>query len=144
MMEVALRQRDTDREWLAPFDRCITRDSDLDVSKLTSGSLYGNVRFDRKILHLPFLWKKYHDQLTKRRFGEGMAFWVAMIREATHKRLEASHGENQNRHTLARSGWDEDIIQEQRDSWNDDVMMDVNTGGEFLGGVEHWARFDVL
>jgi hypothetical protein len=144
MMEVALRQRDTDREWLASFDKCITRDLGVDFNKFISRSLDGNVGFDKRILHLPFLWKKYHDQLASHRVRGGMSFWVAMIRNATQKRLGKSRGEDQDRDTLARSGWDKDIIDEQCDSWNDDVMMDDITGGEFLGGAEHWAKYDVL
>jgi hypothetical protein len=53
------------------------------------------------------------------------------------ERLEESRGENQERPTSTKSGWDKYIIEEQRDSWNDDVMMDTNTGGKFLGGTEH-------
>lgn len=145
-MELALRQKDTDLEWLAGLDKCITQDSDLDIDKLMPDSPDGGAGFDKRILHLPVLWKKYHDQLVKGRFGVGESFWVAMIREATQRRLEVSRGEKHKGYDInsARSGWDRDSIEEQSDSWNDDVMMDAHTQGEWLGGAEHWAQFDML
>jgi hypothetical protein len=53
MIEVALRQRDTNREWLAPFDECIRRDSVLDVDNIRFRSLNRNLGFDKRILYLP-------------------------------------------------------------------------------------------
>lgn len=143
MMELALRRRDPGREWLAGLDKCITQDSGLEFDKLT---LEGGAEFDKRILHLPVLWKKYHDQLVGGRFGVGGSFWVAMIREATQKRLEASRCEKHGGYDAdsARSGWDRDSIEEQGECWNEDVMMDADTEGEFLGGAEHWAKFDLL
>ena len=145
-MELALRKSDTDREWLAGLDKCIRQDSVLDIDMLMAGSPEGDVEFDKRILHLPVLWKKYHDRLLAGRIGVGGSFWVAMIREATHKRLEVSRGEKHRGYDAdsARSAWDKDSIEEQTESWNDDVLMDVNTDGEWMGGVEHWAKFAVL
>jgi hypothetical protein len=104
----------------------------------------GVIKFDKRMLHLPVLWKKYHDQLAKGH--DRKPFWVARIREATQKRLEVSRGEKHRGYDAdgARSGWYKDSIEHQTDSWNDDVLMDINSGGEFLGGAEHWAKFDVL
>jgi hypothetical protein len=62
-VELALRQRDTDREWLAGLDRCAARDSDLDINVLMSETLGTDKGFDERILNLPLLWKKYHGQL---------------------------------------------------------------------------------
>ncbi|EMD86661.1 hypothetical protein COCC4DRAFT_200501 [Bipolaris maydis ATCC 48331] len=146
MMELALRRRDIDRMWLAGFDRCISRDSNLDMSMLVFEGLGRINEFDERILHLPVLWKKYHDRLLANRNGVGGPFWVARIRDATQKRLAVSCGETHRGYSVdsAKGTWDRESIEEQTDSWNDDVMMDAITGGEWLGGAEHWAKFDML
>jgi hypothetical protein len=146
MMELALRRRDNAREWLAGLDRCIAQDSSLDVNMLISDGPGRNIEFDERILHVPVLWKKYHDQLLANRNGIGGSFWVSNIREATRKRLAVSCGVNHTGYSVegARSAWNRDIIEEQSESWNDDVMMDCNTAGEFLGGEAHWAKFNTL
>ncbi|KAF2113847.1 hypothetical protein BDV96DRAFT_688750 [Lophiotrema nucula] len=144
LMELALRQKDRGREWLVGLDKCIIQDSDLDVDKVTAGSPSGAAGFDMRILHLPVLWAKYHDQLTSGR--NGAAFWISMIREATTKRLEVSRGEKDRGYVDdgAKSGWYKEIIDERTDSWNDDVLMDAIHGGEYLGGNEHWSKFKLL
>ena len=146
MMELALRQRDTDRKWLAGFDKCIARDSNLDINMHILDDLGESKLFDKRILHLPFLWKKYHDRLLANRNGVGGAFWVAHIREATQKRLAVSCGETHRGYSIdsAKSAWDRESIEESTDSWNDDVFMDLIHQGEILGGAEHWAKFDML
>jgi hypothetical protein len=145
-MELALRQSDNDRKRLARLDRCIANDSDLDVDVAMLGNVSSGVRIYRRILHLPVLWKKYHDRLISGRFGVGGSFWIRMIREATKKRLEVSHGEEHRGYHIdeVRSGWYRESIEEASESWNDDLMMDDITGGEFLGGAEHWKQFEVL
>ncbi|KAF2867046.1 hypothetical protein BDV95DRAFT_622660 [Massariosphaeria phaeospora] len=154
LMAGALRKSDTAREWLPGFDRCITQDSDLDFDNLILDRAHGADRadeaasFDMRILHLPILWRKYHDQLVECRPGIGGSFWVAMIREATRERLKILRG-NEPPSYDAKRGWDKYSIQTQREIWNDDVFMDSTTHGEwfsgdFLGGSEHWAQYDVL
>ncbi|RYN63054.1 hypothetical protein AA0117_g12853 [Alternaria alternata] len=140
MLELALRQGDGSREWLAGLDQCIARDSDLEIEMHVPAGLCRSIRYDERILHLPVLWKKYHDRLL------GKSFWVATIREATQKRLAVSCGGSHRGYSVdsARSAWDRDSIEEERDSWNDDVMMDHIHNGDWLGGAEHWAKFDVL
>ena len=145
MMELALRKRNTDREWLAGLDKCITQDSGLDVDKLMPGIPDGVAGFDKRMLHLPVLWKKYHYQLVQGPNGTGKPWWVAKIREATQKRLEVSRGEKHRGYDTdgARSGWDKDSIEEWTDYWNDEVMMDINSGDKLLG-PEYWAKFHVF
>lgn len=145
-MELALRQSDDDREWLAGLDKCIANDSDLDVDVAMLGNISSGMGIDGRILHLPVLWKKYHGQLASGRFGVGGSFWISMVRKAIQERLEASHGEKHGEyHTNgARSGWYREMIEEATESWNDDVMMDISTGGEWMAGAEHWAQFEVL
>jgi len=139
-MQAALRKNDYQREWLASFDKCIEQDSVYDADELM---LRSGAEYDTRILHLPLLWKKYHTQLTKGQFGFGGGFWIAMIREATHERLR---GGKDNRYVLdgARSGWDGEYIEERSEGWNEDVVMDADSGGNFLGGEEHWRQFAVL
>lgn len=144
MLELALRQGDGSREWLAGLDQCIARDSGLEIDMHAPAGLRKSIRYDERILHLPVLWKRYHDRLLADRNGK--SFWVAKIREATQKRLAVSCGESHRGYSIdsARSAWDRDSIEEETDSWNDDVMMDHIHNGDWLGGAEHWAKFDVL
>ncbi|KAH7379116.1 hypothetical protein DE146DRAFT_761317 [Phaeosphaeria sp. MPI-PUGE-AT-0046c] len=146
MMELALRQSDNDREWLAGLDRCIAQDSDLDIDVHIPASFGGSKGFNEKILHLPSLWKNYHDCLLMNRNGFGGSFWVAQIREATQKRLAVSCGETHEGYGVdcAKTAWNRDSIEENTESWNDDVMMDHIHHGEILGGAEHWAKLDTL
>lgn len=145
-MELALRHSDYDREWLAGLDRCIAQDSSLDVNVLMSYGVDGNKEFDERILHLPVLWKEYHGRLLSNRNRVRGSFWVANIREATRKRLAVSCGEIHRGYSVngAKSAWDKDSIQEQTESWNDNVMMDSITAGNFLGSAEHWSKFSML
>jgi hypothetical protein len=92
-IEFALRPRGTDREWLAELDTCITRDSSLDIIALVLDGPNVSKESDKRILHLPVLWKKYYDGLLEGRVGEGESFWIAVMREATQKRLAVSRGE---------------------------------------------------
>ncbi|KAK7178168.1 3'-5' exonuclease [Paraphaeosphaeria sporulosa] len=92
MMELALRRNDSHRQWLATFDKCIAKDSNLSLDGLLLGVGYGDVALDDRILHLPILWKRYHDLLTAHENNNGQSFWIAQIREATQKRLEVSCG----------------------------------------------------
>jgi hypothetical protein len=146
MMELALRRSDYDRKWLAGLDRCIVQDSSLNLNVLAPRGPGENKAFDERILHLPVLWKTYHDQLLANRNGIGGSFWVAKIREATQKRLAVSCGETHRGYSVdgARSAWDKEDIEEQTESWNDDVMQDCITAGEFVGGAAHWAKFNML
>ena len=141
-MELALRQGDPGREWLASFDKCITQDLGYSINQPLSGSPAIVARIDPRIVHLPGLWKKYHDQLV----DSGNSFWVSMIREATQKRLGVSRGETHPGYNVdsARSGWHRKIIEEQCENWNEDVLMDDQRNGEWVGGREYWAKFSVL
>jgi hypothetical protein len=140
MMELALRHRDPGREWLASFDKCITQDLGYSNNKPLSGSPAVVAGIDSRIVHLPGLWKKYHDQLVD---GEE-SFWVSMIREATQKRLRVSRREIHLRYDSAKSGWHKEIIEEQLENWNEDVLMDDRLDGEWVGGRKYWEKFSVL
>jgi hypothetical protein len=142
MMELALRRGDPGREWLAGFDKCITQDLGYNITKPLSGSPTVVAGIDPRILHLPGLWKKYHDQLV----DGGESFWVSMIREATQKRLGVSRGEKHLGYDVnsARSGWHEEVIEERTEDWNEGVLMDHRHNGDWLGGREYWAKFSAL
>jgi hypothetical protein len=147
LLEIALRPSDTDREWLAGFDKCIRRDSDPNIDLIVVNARGGSNRFDKRILHLPVLWRKYHDQLHANRNGFGdRSFWVAQIREETRTRLTVACGEERPGYNVdsALSPWDSDILDEKTESWNDDVWMDNRHNGEWVGGAGHWAKFEVL
>jgi hypothetical protein len=145
MMELALRPRNTDHEWLAGLDKCIAKDSSLDIDVLMPDVLDKSHGFNERILHLPVLWKKYHDRVVKGSNGIGGSFWISLIREATQKRLAVSCGENHIGYSIdsVKSTWDKDSIEEESESWNEDVMMDTMHHGEWMG-AGHWAKFDVL
>lgn len=138
-MELALRKDDFNKERLPRLDTCIAKDSDAVINPL-------GVNLDMKICHLPSLWKKYHDRLTSGNLFVGGSFWISEIRVATQKRLEACRDERYraSSHNGGRSGWTKEHIEEARDSWNDDVCMDHNTCGEWMGGFEHWGQFKRL
>ena len=147
MMELALRKSDPNREWLAGLDKCIAKDSKLDLQNLVlDGPDYG-VNLDQRILHLPSLWKNYQNQLGVRVYGVvTKSFWIAEIREATKKRLEVSRGRHHTGYDVnsARSGWWKEYIEEQMEIWDEDVWMDDYHNGEWLGGEEHWRQFETL
>jgi hypothetical protein len=130
MMELALRHRDPGREWLASFDKCITQDLGYSNNKPLSGSPAVVAGIDSRIVHLPGLWKKYHDH------GEE-SFWVSMIREATQKRLRVSRREIHLRYDSAKSGWHKEIIEEQlkigmkMSLW----MIDLMANGWVVGNI---------
>jgi hypothetical protein len=144
MMELALRKGDKDRKWLYGLDECLSRGLDI----LPPYRADKDKEFDERILHLPALWKKYHDCLTVdgHRFGNGGGFWVLQIRDATRKRLAVAQGEHHRGYSVdsAKSAWDEDTIEQETESWNEDVMMDHIHNGEWMGGPEYWATFEVL
>jgi hypothetical protein len=146
MMELALRPYDNQHEWLAGLDQCIGRDLSLGTNTPIVGGMGGVKEFDERILYLPALWKTYHDRLTSGGFGVGGSFWIAQIREATRKRLQVSQGETHWGYSIdgARSAWDKESIEEQSDSWNEDVVMDAQNYGEWVGGAEYWAKFEML
>ncbi|CAN9258929.1 unnamed protein product [Alternaria alternata] len=139
-----LFENDHAREWLASLDKCITRDSDLDIDALIPDDWIGINQFDARILHLPVLWKKYHDQLHASHYGfAGGGFWVAKIRTDTRLRLAVSCGETHYGYGTANaySHWDKDRIDEETEIWNDAIMDSGCRGG--VGG-EHWAKFSLL
>jgi hypothetical protein len=114
MMELALRKGDKDRKWLYGLDECLSRG--LDILPPYRADKYKE--FDERILHLPALWK----------------------------RLAVAQGEHHRGYSVdsAKSAWDEDTIEQETESWNEDVMMDHIHNGEWMGGPEYWATFEVL
>ena len=146
MIELAVREGDYGREWLASLDKCIARHSGLDVTALMPDDSIGVNQFDSRILHLPVLWKRYNDQLHASRYGfGGGGFWVAKIRTDTRLRLAVSCGETHYGYSAdgAKSGWYRERVEEETDAWNDDLMDDIRHGGEILGD-DHWAKFNLL
>jgi hypothetical protein len=144
MMEVALRKDGRDRMWLASFDKCIAKDSSLNIDQETLQDLQTD--FDPKIVHLPVLWKKHHSRLAEGRRRNRGAFWIAMIRDSTHERLEISRGKKQDHYGVGSgsTGWSQDWYETQTEIWDEDVFMDCKMGGEWLGGEAHWSQFAVL
>jgi hypothetical protein len=146
MIELAARESYHGREWLASLDKCIARDSDLDVDALMPDNWIGINHFDSRILHLPVLWKKYHDQLHVSRHGfAGGGFWVAKIREDMRLRLAVSCGEFHHGYAAdgANSNWDRERVEEETEAWNEEVENDAYHDGEILG-ADHWAKFNLL
>ena len=146
MIELAAREGYHGREWLASLDKCIARDSDLDVDALMPDNWIGINHFDSRILHLPVLWKKYHDQLHASRHGFAVGgFWVAKIREDTRLRLAVSCGEFHHGYAAdgANSNWDRERVEEETEAWNEEVEDDAYHDGEILG-ADHWAKFNLL
>jgi hypothetical protein len=146
MIELAVREGDYGREWLASLDKCIARDSDLDVDALMPDDWIGINQFDSRILHLPVLWKKYHDQLHASHHGfAGGGFWVAKIRTDTQLRLAVSCGEFYHGYAVdgANGNWDRERVEEETEAWNEEIEDDAYHDGEILG-ADHWAKFNLL
>ena len=140
MMEVALRKSDRQREWLASLDKCINQDTTQYREELNSNP---KAEYEARIVHFPILWRKYHNRLVNGALGTRGGFWVAMMREATEGRLSGKKRSRYARDTTA-SGWDSEYIDKHRKIWNEDVLEDASSGGDYLGGQEHWEQFDVL
>jgi hypothetical protein len=60
-------------------NKCIIQDWGYSINKPLSGRPAIVAGIEPRIVHLPGLWGKYHDQLV----DGGNSFWVSMIREAT-------------------------------------------------------------
>jgi hypothetical protein len=78
-----------------------------------------------------------HIQIRRRRLSLSIQGTpgVGVSRGETHPRYDVDS---------AKSGWDEEIIEEQREDWNEDVLMDYRHNGDWVGAREHWAKFSVL
>ncbi|KAF2755967.1 hypothetical protein EJ05DRAFT_502441 [Pseudovirgaria hyperparasitica] len=141
LMELTSRQRGRNGVWLAGFDKCIMAESKLDLNQIQFSD-YGT--FDKRILHLPILWGKYHALLLK--LKSGSKFWISEVRCATKKRLDFAHGKKHPGHNCegARIWWDSTYLDEATDSWNEDILSDAYSGGDYLGGAEHWSLFNKL
>lgn len=143
MMELALRQKDPARKFLAGLDRCIGNLRYLDIEKLIACATDADVEFDKRTLCLAILWKHYHDQLINPVDDVGGIFWIAQIREATLQRLEVARGQSHFGYDVdsaTHSGWDSRSIEEK--SWVEhveDTWLEFCSDGEFsVAGKVLW------
>jgi len=115
MMELATRRDDHHKERLASWQKLIEQEQVvLPLWKKDSSTYFS----DQRVLSLPQLWSKYHRRLTV----DGTAFWVAMVRQATKERLLSTQPHDRTKNVLSsQSPWYEELIQDERDTWNDDV-----------------------
>lgn len=134
LMELATREQDSNKEYVAGLHRCITQDGELDATiALALGS--SSQHFDTRVLHFPKLWKRYHTELTRTR--SGAEFWVYMVRIAIKDRVLSTQNATYDQMGTenACSPWDRDTIDMDIDAWNDDVMKQAEEG-------ETWVDYE--
>ena len=103
-----------------------------------SEGLDGDKAFDERILHCRYYGKITRGRVLADRNGHGAQFWVGNIHEATRKRLAVScHETHKGYGDSAKSAWNRDSKETERDSWKDVVLIDYVTNGEFSGGAQH-------
>ncbi|RMZ84653.1 hypothetical protein DV737_g1164, partial [Chaetothyriales sp. CBS 132003] len=128
LMELATRNADTSKRYLAGWDKCIAEDGSINPAVDLRGQPPLPLVFDPRILQLPVLWAKYHAKLT----STGMAFWVYMVRKATKdrvtkpKRLPSYTENSTSNDTLG--PWAAYTIEDETDKWNDRCLEDALCG----------------
>jgi len=78
---------------------------------------------------LPGLYGVYSAKLQQ----PGQAFWRVHVRETTRDRIKLSQspGYNGNSEIMA-LGWDDQSINQERESWKEDIMMEAIAGENVL------------
>ncbi|OAP61193.1 hypothetical protein AYL99_03394 [Fonsecaea erecta] len=125
-MELASRQGDFNKKFVVGWDTCIKKNGSGPFKSLEKGYRPSLPRFDARILHLPVLWDTYHARLT----GEGMTFWVYMVRKATKRRVSDTQGSSYDEKNVgnALGPWSNDEIERELQDWNDDVVSQAMWG----------------
>ncbi|KAH7182368.1 uncharacterized protein B0J16DRAFT_373012 [Fusarium flagelliforme] len=92
----------------------------------------------RRVEMFPVLWKIY-----RRRLGKpGEAFWLAHARCESQERAERSKldsGSQHGRHLGPDMWWDRERREAAIDSWNDDLLMEINVGDWKLNDDAEWV-----
>ena len=142
MIELAVLEGNHAREWLVSLDRCISRDSDLDVNALMPDDWTDVNQYDSRIPHLPVLVQNIPRPVTCKPLPiRPRGFWVsAKIWDDSQSQLAVSCGKTHWQYDAdsAHSNWCRKCIDEETDTWDDELMHNEYHGGEILG-AEHWA-----
>ncbi|QGA21827.1 hypothetical protein EYB26_009538 [Talaromyces marneffei] len=86
---------------------------------------------------LPSLWNVYHQKLRQPQSG----FWRCMVFYNVEKRIAESQGPRYNPEAESkRYGWTKEYIEQERDSWNDDIMDGALQGEAIID--KRWLTSD--
>jgi exonuclease 3'-5' domain-containing protein 1 len=85
---------------------------------------------------LPALYGVYNDKLRQ----DSQAFWRVQVREDTKDRIKLSQSAGYNGKSKSMAlGWDDHLLEEYMDSWNDDIMMEAMDGTYVLNENDDWV-----
>jgi exonuclease 3'-5' domain-containing protein 1 len=152
LMELASREEGQSKKFLSGLAKCIDIDvPSTDATKLrwlqpdttTNMHIFNSLghapnRSMRRVEMFPILWKIY-----RRRLGKpGEAFWLAHARCESQERAERSKsdsGSQYGRHLGPDMWWDRERREAAIDSWNDDLLMEINVGDWKLNDDAEWV-----
>jgi len=102
---------------------------------------------ERHVAIFPRLYKAYNAKLGQK----GMAFWRVEIRCATKNRVVFSQSSTYdgNSKDMAIGPWTPSGIEEERDSWNEEIILEARLGEWELNDDDEWVKtptydFDLL
>lgn len=85
---------------------------------------------------LAALYGVYNDKLRQ----VGQAFWRVQVRGDTEDRIKLSQGPDYNGKSASMAlGWDDQLLEEYSDSWNDEIMMEARDGTYVLNENDDWV-----
>jgi exonuclease 3'-5' domain-containing protein 1 len=85
---------------------------------------------------LPGLYAVYSAKLQQ----PGRAFWRVHVRETTKNRIKLSQSPGYNGNSTSKAlGWDDQSINNEIESWNEDIMMEARAGTHVLNEDDHWV-----
>lgn len=93
--------------------------------------------FSQDVVMLPSLYAAYNGKLSQ----SGEAFWRVQVRETTKSRIKLSQSLNydgKSKHNAL--GWSDEEIEDDRESWNEDIMMEIAAGQYVLNEHDNWVR----
>jgi hypothetical protein len=70
----------------------------------------------------------------------GQAFWRVHVRETTKNRIKLSQRPGYDGNSKSKVlGWDDQSIDQEIESWNEDIMMEAMAGTHVLNKDDHWV-----
>lgn len=93
--------------------------------------------FNQDVVLLPGLYNAYNGKLSQ----PGEAFWRVQVRESTKSRIKLSQSLNydgKSKHNAV--GWSDEEIEDDLESWNEDIMMEIAAGQCVLNEHDDWVR----
>lgn len=133
LMELA--SRTGSRKFLSSLADCIEKDSPISAAAKAEWCLIKE-RGHKDVALLPSLYSVVNTKLR----SPGLAFWRVTVREKTKDRIKLSQSPNYDGNSESNAlGWSDETIDEERDSWNDDIIMEHLTGEYVLDENDEWV-----